>query len=809
MIPLLSLLILLPYFVSVGLNKGLVLGSGYCDIASYFVPIRSYGFGLLAKGILPLWNPYIFSGMPFLAESQLAIFYPFNLIYLILPVSLASNMLILMHQVLAGIFMYLYIKHLTRDSFSSFIGAIVFSLSSGFITRIFAGHITIVCAIAWLPLLFLLVDKALSKKGSIFILLAGLALSLQILGGHIQIVFISLVALFLYVCYITFNNYRKKFTLKETVYPFYAFMGLAIFGAGLSAIQILPSLELMKATIRFDNSIWNQMFSMPPENIITILSPGFFGWIKNGIYWGKWYPWETCIYVGILPLLLSSFAIIKKDKFTKFFTGLFLLSMILSLGAYLPINRLVYKYMPGFNLFRANGRFLILGVFSLSVLTALGCRNLYNYADGATKRKSFLVLIFWLILIFTLLSIKFILIYLPGLWNKILSFIISYDQSSTQAGYNFGYLFNFISGKKIVNSSLNNSVIWILLSTLLFILCLKFFMVQESIPLRAQVKHFPIPLRKSLKAIAEGDFLVKENLKKILIATFIVTDLWSFGSEYFSTFPLKNCYLDNKTVTFLKSNIGQSRYLPVGNLFLNAGMMDGIPSIGGYSGCVQARYNEFINFTQGYPLDMPIVLGSIKKQSRLFQLLNLKYILVNKYVKSDFSNLEQVYNNGGIIIYKNPLPLPKAFIVHKAKVITDRDGIFKTLSDSSFNFRDTVILEEPVNLTGTDNSILIPEPEPIITTYSPNRVVVKAEVETDGYLVLCDTYNPGWKAYVDGKKIKILKADYILRAVKLEPGKHTIEFLYSPASLKIGAFITLSFLALSIVMLIAFIKRYG
>lgn len=767
MIPLLSLLVLLPYFVSVGLNKDLVLGSINGDMAHFFMPIRSYGFGLLAKGILPLWNPYIFSGMPFLAESQLAIFYPFNLIYLILPVSLASNMLILLHQVLAGIFMYLYIKRLTRDSFSSFIGAIVFSLSSGFITRIFAGHITIVCAIAWLPLLFLLVDMAVSEKKSIFILLAGIVLTLQILSGHIQIVFISLVALFLYISYVSFNNYRTKLSLKETVYPFYAFMGLAIFGAGLSAIQILPSLELMKATIRFDNSIWNQMFSMPPENIITFFTPGFFGWIKNGIYWGKWYPWEVGIYVGILPLLLSSFAIIKKGRFSRFFTGLFLLSMILSLGAYLPINRVVYKYMPGFNLFRANGRFLILGIFSLSVLTSLGCRNLYNYKDKDTK-KSFFVLIFGLALIFILVSLKFILIYLPGLWNKIFSFIISYDQSSTQAGYNFGYLFNFISGKKIVNSSLNNSVIWISLSILLFILSIKFF--------------------------------IKENLKKILIATFIVTDLWSFGSEYFFTFPLKNCYLDNKTVTFLKSNIGQSRYLPVGNLFLNAGMMDGIPSIGGYSGCMQARYNEFINFTQGYPLDMPIVLGSIKKQSRLFQLLNLKYILTNGVIKD--SAYSKVYNNGNLNVYETPVSLPKAFIVHKAKVIPDRDNILKTLSDDSFNFRDTVILEEPVNLTGTANSILIPELEPVITTYSPNRVVVKAEVETDGYLVLCDSYNSGWKTYVDGRKAKILKADYILRAVKLEPGKHTVEFLYSPASLKIGAFITLSFLALSIIMLV-------
>ena len=764
----LCLLIILPYFFSIGLNKDLVLGSPNGDMAYFFIPIRSFGFSLPSKGTLPLWNPYIFSGTPFLAESQLAIFYPFNLIHLFLPISLAVNLLIILHQVLAGVFMYLYLKRLTLDGFSSLVGAMIFALSSAFITRIFIGHLTIICAITWIPLLFFCIDKALSKESNLFIILAGFVLSLQLLSGHIQFVFITLIGLFLYLAYASFANYRARQSTKEILYPFYVLIAVAIFGIGISAIQTLPSWELMRQALRFKNPIFNYKFSMPPENIMTILSPGFWGWIKNGIYWGKWYPWEASIYVGILPLLLSFFAVIKADKYSRFFAGLFLFSLILSFGAYIPIYRHLYKYMTSFNLFRANGRFLILGVFSLSVLASLGCRALSYSKTGKSEGKSIFVIFFGLVLIFILASLRLILIYLPLLGSKITSFIISYDELSTKSGLNFGYLFNPATIYEIVISSLNKSIVMVLLSILLFILYIKCFL--------------------------------KENLRKFLIAAFIIVDLWGFGAEYFSVFPYRNSYLDNKTMTFLQDNIGQNRYLPLGISFRNVGMIDKISSIGGYSGCLQGRYNEFINFTQGRPLDAPFIMDPIRRSSRLFELLNLKYILVNGYIETNSSYFKQVYNNRNWRIYQNPISLSKAFIVHKAVVIRGRDDIFKTLSDTSFNFKDTVILEEPFNLAMVQDSASIDEPAPVITTYLPNSVVIKADVKASGYLVLCDNYYSGWKAYVDGKITPILKANYILRAVALPSGTHTIKFIYSPASLKIGFFITLLFLILGIII---------
>ncbi len=77
-----------------------------------------------------------------------------------------------------------------------------------------------------------------------------------------------------------------------------------------------------------------------------------------------------------------------------------------------------------------------------------------------------------------------------------------------------------------------------------------------------------------------------------------------------------------------------------------------------------------------------------------------------------------------------------------------------------------------------------------ILKYEPNYVEIEAVVGESKFLILSDTYYPGWKAHVDGKIDKIYRADYILRAVYLKPGKHIVKFTYDPFSFKIGMLIS-------------------
>ena len=86
----------------------------------------------------------------------------------------------------------------------------------------------------------------------------------------------------------------------------------------------------------------------------------------------------------------------------------------------------------------------------------------------------------------------------------------------------------------------------------------------------------------------------------------------------------------------------------------------------------------------------------------------------------------------------------------------------------------------------------------VIEHYAPHRVVITAASDHPGYLVLTDTWFPGWTAHVDGRESPVERADYAFRAVRLEPGRHEVEFRYDPGSVRLG-------LALSVLALLAIV----
>jgi len=115
-----------------------------------------------------------------------------------------------------------------------------------------------------------------------------------------------------------------------------------------------------------------------------------------------------------------------------------------------------------------------------------------------------------------------------------------------------------------------------------------------------------------------------------------------------------------------------------------------------------------------------------------------------------------------------------------------------------------VIIEEELgtkNLSGPLDS----DSEVKITNYTPESVSISSNLLNNGFLVLSDTYYPGWKAFVDGRETKIYRADYILRGVYLAKGKHQVKFIYDPLSFKVGKYISL-FTLLSLFLAMGIVK---
>jgi hypothetical protein len=153
---------------------------------------------------------------------------------------------------------------------------------------------------------------------------------------------------------------------------------------------------------------------------------------------------------------------------------------------------------------------------------------------------------------------------------------------------------------------------------------------------------------------------------------------------------------------------------------------------------------------------------------------------------------EDLIQGNTIKLYRKREAHPRAWVVRDFRVLESRE-ILSILKTKDFRLDKEVLLEEkPLGVTvnpepRTPNSF---SPVPEFISESNNRLQLHVEASGDSFLVLSDTYYPGWKVYVDGEKKKIYRANYTFRAVPLRPGTHQVEFVYDPLSFKLGAIIT-------------------
>ena len=182
-------------------------------------------------------------------------------------------------------------------------------------------------------------------------------------------------------------------------------------------------------------------------------------------------------------------------------------------------------------------------------------------------------------------------------------------------------------------------------------------------------------------------------------------------------------------------------------------------------------------------------------------MMNAKY-LISQYQLPDTSC--QLIHRGINLIYENKNVLPRAFFVNNVKVLNSKKEIFGFFKSSSFNPAITAILEEKPEFSiqsAADNKV-------VVESSDIHNIKLKASVATPALMVLSEIYYPaGWNAYVDGKKIKIFKTNYILRSIFLQPGEHEIEFKFEPSSFKLGLFISLITFLILITALIFSVRK--
>ena len=366
------------------------------------VPLRVAAALTVRGGSLPLWNPYIFSGMPLLGAAQAGLLFPPNWFYLMFSTPVATNLMMLSTYSLCALGAYLY----ARRSGTSIAGAILTSLvwqwSAFMICQV--GHTNIVQTAACLPWILWAVDGyGLTGRRWRGVLLSALV-ALQVFVGHPQTLVYSLLLASAYALVMS----RAA---KETRRAYWR--SLIYMGAGLllAAVQIVPTFELMRNSPRSTASYeFFTSFSMPPRFLLTLLAPflsgGGDGRLFRALYVGPAFYAEYAAYVGVVALMLALLAIVlKRDARTKFWAGAAVVCLVLALGQYAPLGfyRLIY-FVPLLNLFRVPARHLMEVQFALAVLAGRGLSVLAE-RRGESKTMRRVVIVGAVVILLTWLAV--------------------------------------------------------------------------------------------------------------------------------------------------------------------------------------------------------------------------------------------------------------------------------------------------------------------------------------------------------------------------------------------------------------------
>ena len=380
--------LLLPVCVLLFFNKmafsNLILARG--DTFLYFYPYWQMAAEALQAGRLPLWNPHIFMGVPFLANSQVGFFYPLNWpLWWWLPVPYAVSATILLHLVVAGWGAYLAGRRcLALGRSAALVTAVLFCLG-GYLTAQ-VEHVNQIQGLAWLPW-FLVVLAGGASDGGKWVVYPGtilglsLLFSLQLLAGHTQTTFITMVALAVWgVAHLVlprlsrngpysllFTFYGRRF--RNQVIPALVLAGLL--ALLVAAVQLWPTLTLVQQSSRQGGLAVNEVlsFSLHPLLLSQALLPGYGRLLFSE-------------YTAFLPITVLVLAVIGAWQWRQWrgvlpALCLTVVGLALSLGVFNPLYWLLAR-LPGFNLFRVPARWLVLYALGVALLAGLGWQIVWD-----------------------------------------------------------------------------------------------------------------------------------------------------------------------------------------------------------------------------------------------------------------------------------------------------------------------------------------------------------------------------------------------------------------------------------------------
>ena len=704
----------------------------------------------------PLWNPYLFGGMPYVAAMHGDIFYPTFLLRMILPTDVAMTWGFIIHVFLAGLFAFVFLRSLGLGFFGSLIGGLAYMMAGNVAGLVSPGHDGKLFISALLPLsLFLVVRGVRDGRPWAWGALA-ITVGLAVLSPHPQLLQYMLLVAGSFGLFLAFADTGAGVLPRPVALRRLAASAFAVIvGFAMGAIQYLPVREYVPWSPRALGKPWElaTSYSMPPEEMVNFWVPQFSGILDR--YWGDNQIHFHSEYLGVAVILLAALAFARgwmpaRRKMVWFFAAVTVVALLWALGGNTPFYRLVYAIVPGTKFFRAPSTMLYVVSFGVAVLAAFG-------AERAVSREiSRRYLVGWAIAVIGIGVIGA----LGGLTN-------------------FGVTIAQPQQTDLVLANDSALRVGALRSTLFGALALA-----------------------CLFLLATGR--IGREAGAYLLAGIVAVDLWSVERLYWEfSSPASQQFATDETIEYVKRQPEPGRVL--GFPTTDAGAFDPfirrdalmihrIRSVLGYHGNELGRYQQ-LAYTQ----------GAIANPN-FWYLMNIRYVLTDAAdlgVQGLTRVVGPVKNAYGTTVYLHQMveDHPAAWITPAIVKATDEE-VLGTVLDPRFDVRRAALFDTGSTVTAVQLQAL-PAALPIkarTTRFDPGAIDVELDqpAPNGSALIVSENYYPGWSAMVDGKAANIGRAQMTLIGVELPAGARKIELRFASKPYETGKTVTLAALLLAL-----------
>ncbi len=806
----------------------------------------------LGSGELPFWDPYIFAGHPFLANGQHSALYPLSIVFYVLPLWRAFGVFAWLQLTLAGWWAYLLARTFGVRRLGALVSGIVFQLCGCMIVSVV--HPMIVAGASWLPFVLAMTERVIVQRPAWggkpatlpWALLGAVGLGCQILAGHAENTYLVLLVMAAFALWRLLTHsagaapktWLAWLAARRRAVTWLAIM--VVLGLALGAVQLVPLYEVAQDTFRAGEAAATlaqvRAWGYPPRRLLTFAVPNFFGNPAHHNYFDL-FRWQTVpatvnaygdsisshdwgiknyveggAYLGLLPLLLAAIAVwegtIRRSSFVvgqaangkrqpSFVILFFALLSLFSLGCIFgtPLYALIY-YLPFQSQSHSPFRWVFPLALSVALLAGFGIQFIARRTSSAQRPSS---------------PVLRPLSFFHHLQSRICNLLLL---GSPPSLVTILAALAFWTGLGTLGGLLLSRLLFSRLEPLVERLFWSLALAANAFPDHRAFYSYEFKWLALLALLLTASGIVLRVSRcpldlrgrpvwQFLAVGVLVVDLVAFGLGFNPAVDPALLDYVPPVVEFLRQDTSVWRYAtftPPGTtktMNANVGMFYNWQTVNGYDSIFSRQYSNYMGWIEEQD-ELPYNrIASFSDwsslDSPLTDLLNVKYIITEVEIPNP-AKYRLVYQDEAVRVYENLAVLPRAFTMPASAAVVTAD-VHQALR--SYDVHQHVILE-----TGSAPAGGIPQPSyptaQTITHYGLNDVVVDVSVPEASWLVLTDSFFPGWKAFVRPQgaeeqaeqEVEIARVAGNFRGVLLGGGSWTVRFRYSPDSVKVGAFVS-------------------